>query len=306
MNGVDKADLLEMKKIIKTQFGYNDECIIEQLGGMTNRTYRVSIPDIGKFVFRIPGEGTDEIINRKEEKISTILAQKLDLDAPMIFWRDDGFKISIYIEDAKTMNAQLMKDHFRIREAARVLRKLHNCGINTDVKFDILHIAQRYENFIKTYQIPFFSEYDFYKGKVLQIKQDIANNQGNTEVPCHNDPLCENWIEGNGRLYLIDWEYAGMNDAMWDLADLSIESAYGFTEEKVLLEEYYSCQISLAQMQRFDANKILVDYLWSLWGKTRVIVEGAKMEKYSCIRFERLKKHIINYEKQYGSSNGNK
>ena len=303
MKGVAKKDLIEIRKIIKAQFGYDDECIIEQLGGMTNRTYKVSIPNMGKFVFRIPGEGTDEIISRKEEEMSTILAQNLDIDAPMIFWRNDGFKINIYIEDAKTMNARLMKDHFRIREAARILHKLHNCGINTNVKFDILYTAQKYENLIKTYQIPFFPEYDFYKSKVLHVKQDIDKNQGNTDVPCHNDPLCENWIEGNGRLYLIDWEYAGMNDAMWDLADLSIEAAFEYSEEKILLEEYFNNQITLAQMQRFDANKIFVDYLWTLWGKTRVITEGVKMDEYSCIRYERLKKHIISYENQYSNSN---
>ncbi len=56
--------------------------------------------------------------------------------------------------------------------------------------------------------------------------KDRMNKLAITKTPCHNDPLCENWLRDPKRIYLVDWEYAGMNDPLWDLADISIEAGY--------------------------------------------------------------------------------
>ena len=112
------------------------------------------------------------------------------------------------------------------------------------------------------------------------------------KVPCHNDPLCENWIYGDNQLYLIDWEYAGMNDGMWDLADVSIEADYNDEHDEILLKEYLGKEPSLIERQRFIANKLYLDYLWTLWGKTRVPYDGDEMEEYALNRYIRLKSNL--------------
>ena len=74
----------------------------ERMGGLTNHTYKVTTTDKKEYVVRIPGEGTEEIINRSDEKISNQLACKLGIDSEVIYFDEVGFKISKYIPNAKT------------------------------------------------------------------------------------------------------------------------------------------------------------------------------------------------------------
>ena len=118
---------------------------------------------------------------------------------------------------------------------------------------------------------------------------------GVKKVPCHNDPLCENWVEGNGRMYLIDWEYAGMNDGMWDIADVSIEAGFDETCDKLLLRAYMEKEPDVMDEKHFLASKIYVDYLWTLWAKARVPYDGQPMEDWAVERYSRMKSFIEQY-----------
>ena len=104
-------------------------------------------------------------------------------------------------------------------------------------------------------------------------------------------------MEGNGRLYLIDWEYAGMNDGMWDLSDVSIEASYSEEEDDLLLEDYFGRKPTVTDKKHFLANKIYVDYLWTLWAKTRVPYSGQDMEDWASERYARMKDNIAAFEK---------
>ena len=110
-----------------------------------------------------------------------------------------------------------------------------------------------------------------------------------------------NWVlDCNGKLYLIDWEYSGMNEAMWDLSCLSIEADYTPEDDSELLEAYYGYQekeVRAEEKKRFIAAKLYVDYLWALWGLTRVPFEGTFMQEYADNRYKRLKKNIEAYRK---------
>ncbi len=83
-----------------------------------------------------------------------------------------------------------------------------------------------------------------------------------------------------------------MNDGMWDLADVSIEANYNDEQDEILLKEYLGKEPSLTERQRFIANKLYLDYLWTLWGKTRVPYDGDEMEEYALNRYIRLKSNL--------------
>jgi thiamine kinase-like enzyme len=110
-----------------------------------------------------------------------------------------------------------------------------------------------------------------------------------------------NWVlDGDGKLYLIDWEYSGMNEAMWDLSCLSIEADYGPAEDDMLLSAYYGYEgkeAGVEEKKRFIAAKMYVDFLWTLWGLTRVPFDGQFMQEYADNRYVRLKKNIDAYKK---------
>ena len=71
-------------------------------------------------------------------------------------------------------------------------------------------------------------------------------------VPCHNDPWPANLLDADGRIYLIDWEYSGMNDPMWDLADLSVEAGFGPEQDRTMMEVYYGARLSPELYSRLE------------------------------------------------------
>lgn len=299
-NKILDEDIKIIKKVIKEYF--NEAIIdnIQRLGGLTNRTYAIKFTNGIKTVLRIPGEKTEDIIKRDDEKISTELANKLGIDAKLYFFNDDGVKMSEYLENSITMSEEIIKSKDNIEKVAKIFRKLHDCGEDTGVDFDVFKMAENYEKIINEYCINMFSDYDDVKRIVMKIKNKMDSNYNIIKVPCHNDPLCENWILSNGRMYLIDWEYAGMNDAMWDLADLSIEANLSYGQEEYLLKTYTDNEVSQTQFKLFVANKIYVDYLWTLWAKSRIPFDGSSMDSWAKARYERLKNNIEKF-KEYNS-----
>lgn len=292
-----KEDVQKIQKLVADVLGLDGPLDIERMGGLTNHTYKVRVETGKLYAIRIPGDGTEELIVRKDEKISTQLACDLGIDAKTLYFGDDGSKVAEYICNAVTMSAQTLKQPEQIKQVAQVFQKLHGCGVNTGVAFEVFDMAAGYEKIIEQNNVFLFDDYAQTKRQVMQIKQEIDRLCNPAKVPCHNDPLCENWILGDGKMYLIDWEYAGMNDPLWDLADVSIEAGYSREQEQELLQSYLNTPVlDNTEWKHFLANKIYVDYLWTLWAKTRVPYDGKPMEDWAEERYARLKENLTTYQ----------
>ncbi len=264
---------------------------VTRLGGMTNTTFAVEL-NSGHYVFRFPTEMSKHIINRKDEKVSLTLACELGLDSEILFFDEEtGVKISRYIKDAITMNTESMKKDENINLIAQTFKKLHTCKKDTHIMFDFLNTANQYESFILKKNIKLFDDYFESKEIIMQFRNTLYKNNISF-VPCHNDPLCENWVKSKNEMYLIDWEYAGMNDFMWDLACVSIESGYNNIEDDALLSYYFEHLPNEHELQKFTINKVMVDFLWSLWGKTKVPFDGQEFENYANERYNRMKLNL--------------
>ncbi len=269
---------------------------MERMGGMTNHSYHVLMDNGENLAVRLPGDGTEKLICRPDEKVSTELACSLDIDSDLLYFGEDGTKVSKYIEDAVTMSPESMRKKENILQAAGILKALHTCGADTKVPFEVFDMAANYEKIVMGNKVPLYMDYPNIKSKVMEIKDSIDRLTGVKKVPCHNDPLCENWVMGKDGLYLIDWEYAGMNDGMWDLADVSIEASYNEVQDRALLNAYFGRQETLDEKRRFLANKIYLDYLWTLWGLTRVFFDGEVMQSYADKRYVRLKTNLLKWK----------
>lgn len=290
---IESKDIRVVKELLQNVVKQSAYSEIERLGGLTNRTYRVAFEDGAQYIVRIPGEGTEEMIVRADERTSTELACELGIDAKLLYFGKDGAKVTEYIEDAVTMSAETMREDANIKEAAAIFRRLHNCGTDTKVPFEVFDMAKSYEKIIYSNHVDMFEDYEEIKDTVMRIKTEVDSICDIRKVPCHNDALCENWVmSGSGRMYLIDWEYAGMNDGLWDLAEVSIEAAYEHSHDELFLTEYFGEKPSDADWKHFLANKLYVDFLWTLWAKTRVPFDGQPMEDWAAERYERLKKNI--------------
>lgn len=289
-------DIPVVKELMLKVLGTDDYAELSRMGGLTNHTYKVTLANGEEYVVRLPGEGTEEVIVRSDEKISTKLACDLGVDAQMLYFGDDGSKVTEYIKNAVTMSAESLKNRECIEQVAEIFRKMHSCGVDTKVPFEVFEMATSYEKVINDNNVPMFDDYSEIKATVMQIKAEIDNAIDIKKVPCHNDALCENWVLGDGRMYLIDWEYAGMNDGMWDIADVSIEAGFNADYDKMLLSAYLEREPETLDEKHFLASKIYVDYLWTLWAKMRVPYDGQPMEDWATERYTRLKGFIEDYK----------
>ena len=294
---IEEKDIPLVKEILYKVFSddnYND---ILRLGGMTNHSYKVTRNDGEEYVVRIPGEGTEELINRFDERKSTELACRLGIDSELLYFGDDGAKVMRFICDPQPISEGIMQKKENLVQAAAIFRKLHTCGIDTGVRFEVFEMVDLYERLIRKENVAVYDDYEDVKGTVYTIKKAVDATGIAPKVPCHNDSLIGNWvIDKSGKLYLIDWEYSGMNEAMWDLACLSIEAGYTETNDRELMDAYYKRNATSDEKKRFIASKLYVDYLWTLWGLVRIPFDGSFMQEYADQRYERLKRNMLVYK----------
>lgn len=290
--GIPEFAKNKIDELAAVYFPNNKIADVKRLGGLTNFSFKVDFENGESYVFRLPGEGTEELINRHDEKVSTTLACDLGIDSELIMFDDDnGIKIMKFVSNGETMNDEKLRKDKSIEEIADIFKKLHGSGVDTKIPFEVFDMANGYEKFIIANGVELYDDWDEIRSAVMALKKRV-DKVGTTKAPCHNDSLCENWLHDADRMYLIDWEYAGMNDPYWDLADISIEAAYDKEMDDKLLKRYHDGEPTKNQRLRFEANKIYLDFLWTLWGKTRVPFDGEPLEEYARNRYERLKKNM--------------
>ena len=289
-----------LKKIIKQKIekllSEEEEIVsVERLGGMTNNNYLVETTN-RKFIVKFFGKGTEKLINRIAEKNNLENLRDLELDVEnYIFDIKEGIKVNEYIENATTFDAHYIKT--KNKEVAEILQKVHGSGKELEGEFKIFDEIKKYEDLIQG-EIK-YAYYDKIRDKVFGLQSHLEEI-GIDRKSCHIDLVPENFIEDeNGRVYLIDWEYSSMNDPMWDLAALFLESNYRKSEEGDFFKYYYSekTPVSIAKIMIY---KILQDFLWSLWTIYKE-EQGAEFGSYGQDRYNRclknLKEYIESYEK---------
>jgi choline kinase len=254
---------------------------VEQLGGMTNQNYLVkttSKPYIVKFF----GKGTEKLINRQDEKYNLELLKDLNLDVKnYLFDIESGIKVNEYIESAVTLDSTSIKTKFE--KIAPILQTIHASGKELRGEFAPFEEIKKYESLIEG-NIP-YANYEAVKKEVFSLEKRLAD-LGVDRKSCHIDLVPENFIESpQGRMYLIDWEYSSMNDPMWDLAALFLESEFTNQEEEDFLT-YYESDKTPVSREKIRIYKILQDTIWSLWTVYKED-QGADFGDYGVSRYKR-------------------
>lgn len=109
--------------------------------------------------------------------------------------------------------------------------------------------------------------------------------------PCHNDALYENFIKSSdGNIYLIDWEYSGMNDPMADFASLFIEADFEKENEDYILKQYFDGDVPASAWVKILCYRILWDYLWAQW----TVIKEAKGDDFGTYGRDRFNRAIAN------------
>ncbi|MCA1321601.1 phosphotransferase family protein [Bacillus tianshenii] len=264
---------------------------IEPLAGLTNRNYKIVIGE-NEYAVRVPGKGTEKYLNRASEKMVSEKVSDLGINPKVTYFNEKtGLKIVEYIPEAETLNGDTGKRGENLAMVAEIFRTLHQSGETFDDRFDVFEKITEYEEVLKDAEQPIIEGYDEVKKEVLQLKDDyLALNV--KLAPCHIDPLTENFVKsGKNNMYLIDWEYAGMNDPFWDVAAYIVETELTDAEEKIFLLEYFNGEIHENDLKRLLMNKIFQDFLWTIWALMKE-QSGDDLGSYAETRFARAKENL--------------
>lgn len=230
--------------------------------GMTNRSFLFRIK--GKaYICRIPGEGTEKLIDRRAEGESYRAIAPLGLAEELIYFNpENGYKISVYYEVARSADPESEAD---LRACMEVLKKLHRAPCRVSQRFDLGERIAFYESLcLEKGEIPFL-DYAEVREKMNRLLSWIHGLQ-RPETLSHIDPVYANFLFTGEGIRLIDWEYAGMADPLIDFAMATIYAEKDFAYAKRLLDYYGDTDVPRERAEQLViAYMALGGFLWALW-----------------------------------------
>ena len=259
--------------------------------GMTNRSFSFTCRG-DKYIMRIPGEGTDILINRRQEAAVYKAIQGHDLcDSPLYLNPDNGYKITRYLTNSRIGDANNEADLIRMVDK---LRDFHSLRLEVDHSFPLFDQIQRYED-LRENTPSAYSDYLTTKRAVFSL-QEYIDAQEKTFCLTHIDAVPDNFLfvekEGDTQVQLLDWEYAGMQDPHVDLAMFSIYALYQKDQIDHLLDLYFNHSCSIQTRIKIYCYVSICGLLWSNWCEYKNLL-GVEFGQYSLCQYR--------YAKEYAS-----
>ena len=235
-------------------------------GGVTNNTYEITTNDNKKYAVRIPGTGTNEYINRKDEMSNISDINFLGI-VPEVISADEenGILILDYVNNCQPCSIEDIHNRKSLERICRQLCMIHKSEIRFNNEFDIVKMQENYRKHLK--------ELGGVVPEILKREEENLDswmsylflNYPKKLVACHIDPKLNNFLKKGMKLYLIDWEYSGMADMYFELANFTLTNNLSPEEEKLFIESY--CKVSGInfEYEKYLLYKFATDYLWIYW-----------------------------------------
>jgi thiamine kinase-like enzyme len=264
---------------------------VQRLGGLTNRVYRVALGEQA-WCLRLPGQGTEAYIDRQVEAVNARAAAAAGVSPEVLFVDPTGgLMLTRFLDGVVTMSPAGFRERAKAPErAGAVFRRLHDSGQAFAFRFELFAMIDSYLEVLAARGAALPPGYHDVVAEAGTVREALRAHEWPL-VPCHCDPLCENLLDTGNRMWLVDWEYSGMNDPMWDLGDLSVEGGFDAGQDEELLRGYFGGEAGTADRGRMVVYKAMCDLLWTLWGLIQH-VDGNPAEDfwaYALGRFERCK-----------------
>jgi thiamine kinase-like enzyme/choline kinase/predicted transcriptional regulator len=288
-------EINNIKTIIRDSLKVKDEDIteVELAGGMTNKNYKICVKGI-RYILRVAGTGTEQMINRNTEMFNSAIASEKGYNVEVPYFNlETAVKISKFIENAETLTHRSIKKEENLKQVTDILRNLHeSTDFHMDNEFNAFRELEKYEDILRKDRGDFFEDYEDVRKKVMALEEELIACK-RVFVPSHNDLVSENLVKDtDGRIYLIDWEYSGINDDMWDLAALSLENEFSEDDIELMFRLYFKGkEIDPNSRRRLLIHQICQDTLWSVWTLIKE-AEGDDFGTYGIDRYNRAKEYL--------------
>ena len=253
--------------------------------GMTNRSFLFECQN-KKYIMRIPGEGTDHLINRKEEAdVYQALENRQICDDVLYMNPENGYKITAYLEDATNCDAENWAE---VEACMTKLREFHELNLTVDHRFDIFGQIDFYES-LWNGEKSYFKDYEKTKAAIFELKKWI-DTLDKTETLVHIDAVPDNFLFTNNGIRIIDWEYAGMQDPHVDIAMFCIYSLYSKEKVDHLIDLYFKGEVSPMIRTKIYAYIASAGLLWSNWCEYKRSL-GIDFGEYSLCQYRYAKEY---------------
>ena len=259
--------------------------------GMTNRSFIFTVAQ-KKYIMRIPGEGTDKLINRKEEAdVYNTIKGKNICDELFYINPDNGFKISSFVENSRVCDPYNFED---VSKCMKKLKHFHDMKLKVNHEFNIAKQIDFYESlWLEPKSI--FDDYQQTKINVLSLIPFVNKNKAES-VLTHIDAVPDNFLfSKNGKtenIQLIDWEYAGMQDPHVDIAMFCIYSLYDSKEEiDKVIDLYFNNNCDSKTRIKIYCYIALCGFLWSNWCEYKRQL-GVEFGEYSLKQYRYAKDYF--------------
>lgn len=252
--------------------------------GMTNRSFLFTCRD-KKYIMRIPGEGTDQLINRREEaEVYKTIDGKHICDDIAYINPENGYKITEFLEDSRVCDSDNVDD---LKACMKKLREFHGQKLSVDHEFNIFGQIDFYES-LWDGAPSIYRDYKKTKENVLSLKKYI-DEHAETRCLTHIDAVPDNFLfTADGDIRLIDWEYAGMQDPHVDIAMFCIYSLYNKRQVDRLIDIYFDGKCSREIRIKIYCYIAACGLLWSNWCEYKRSL-GVEFGEYSLRQYRYAK-----------------
>ena len=235
--------------------------------GLTNTSFYFTAANnkLGgaKFVYRHPGVGTSDYINRESECFSMDVAKRLGLDDTFIYMdKQEGWKLSRYVENARTLDYHNEQE---VDTAISMMRTLHQENIKSKFRFGTWEKSLVFVERIRHKGRADFADFQNLL-EMMETLYKLTKSDGVEERLCHCDCYDPNFLIGeDGKMYLIDWEYSGNDDPATDLGTFICCSDYKEEEAYEVIRKYVGHEMTDVELRHYYAYVALAAYYWYVW-----------------------------------------
>ena len=281
-----RSEILDVAaSVLKVRVGSIEDIQVLKKG-MTNRSFLFSC-DGKKYIMRIPGEGTDRLIDRRQEaSVYSVICDKNICDDIIYINPENGYKITCFLGGSRVCNPNSISD---LEACMKVLRDFHGLKLSVSHVFDLFEEIEFYEGLWRG-SPSVYRDYKSTKANVLRLKSFIDSFNVDFCL-CHIDAVPDNFLMNEDGVRLIDWEYAAMQDPHVDIAMFCIYALYDRDQVDRLIDIYFEGNCERLVRMKIYAYIAVCGLLWSNWCEYKQQL-GVEFGEYSIRQYRYAKEYF--------------
>jgi thiamine kinase-like enzyme len=282
------ADLVRIVQALESRLGHLGHGPEPLGGGITNRNYRARFGGVD-YVIRVPGKDTSLLeIDREAERIANERAALVGIAPPVATTIAEPQAIVTVFVEGRGMEPAELRRQESLSAVARSLRAMHELGEPLPTSFDSFRIVETYAATARERGAELPAAYAEARERATRVEGKLIGPE-HEPVPCHNDLLAANFIRGE-QLWIVDWEYAGMGDRYFDLANFAVNNGLDEGQEEALLADYFGGPPGAARIAALRLMRFMSDFREAMWGVLQSVVSELEFDfaGYADRHFARL------------------